>query len=698
MSKSNKTVFILLISILLNLTIISMFITTSAFAEEPDQQGPIQIGSNRVDYGKDVAVDQDGNIYAVGYFGDTVDLDPGDGKLEKTASGISDIYITKYDYQGKLEWGFSIGSPGADMPHTIQVDDSGNFYVTGYIGGNADYDPSQSIAMKSANSGRDFFVAKYDTNGNYKWCITAGNAETNFTATDTTFEEGMDLCIDKDGNVIVAGVYDGTIDLDPSDGNKNTDTRSSVNGSRDSFVAKYDKDGNFLNCFSIGGIGQDHIHGVRAGSDGSIYIGGFFSDSADFDPSAKTSNLVSQGSLDAFIAKYDTKGLYIWAKDFGSSFSDQIRPGAMEIDSEDNLYVAGDFGGSIDFAAISGEGVLSCKGRANGVGDIFMAKLDNNGNCIWAKGIGGAGGDAAHRIDVDGSGNVYIAGWFSGSVDFDCGTGTAIFTSNSTNASDAFIAKYDPNGEYLWANTFGGKVTNSANLQMAAGLAVDSKGNSVLTGKFYLDCDFDTDPTKEAILHSIGDSDSFIVRYDTYGKINVAQKGSVETKPPFADVAEGCWAYDGVKYCWNYGLVNGTAADKFSPDANLTRAQLWTILARLDGQTLTGDIMAAARAWAMGAGITDGANPGSAVTREELAAMLWRYAKYKKYDVSVGEDTNILSYEDAMEISEYAIPAIQWACGAGVMNGSGNSILPHKTATRAQTAVMIMRFCLNTVK
>ena len=108
--------------------------------------------------------------------------------------------------------------------------------------------------------------------------------------------------------------------------------------------------------------------------------------------------------------------------------------------------------------------------------------------------------------------------------------------------------------------------------------------------------------------------------------------------------------------------------------------------------------MAAARTWAVSAGITDGANSGSAVTREELAAMLWRYAKYKKYDVSVGEDTNILSYEDAMEISEYAITAIQWACGAGVMNGSGNSILPHKTATRAQTAVMIMRFCLNTVK
>ncbi len=546
MNKLKKPLFLLIISISLIIAIsfyftdILKFNTKDSIDEEPYQHDstqssndatdyrndvavkldPIQIGSNKVDYGKDVALDKDGNIYAVGYFGDTVDLDPSDSKLEKTASGVCDIYVTKYDYSGKLEWAFTIGSSGADMPHTIQVDDSGNFYITGYIGGNADYDPSQSEAVKSANSGRDFFIAKYDTHGNYKWCITAGNTETNATPTDTTFEEGMDLCVDKDGNVIAAGVYDGTIDLDPSNGNTNTDTLSSTNGSRDSFIAKYDKDGNFLNCFSIGGTGQDHIHGIRTGSDGSIYAGGFFSDSADFDPSVQTANLVSQGSLDAFIAKYDTNGQYIWAKSFGSSFSDQIRPGALEIDSKDNLYVAGDFGGSIDFAAAAGESILNCNGRANGTGDIFMAKYDNNGNCIWAKGIGGTGGDAAHRIDIDDSGNVYIAGWFNGSVDFDCGTGTSNLISNSTNASDAFIAKYGQNGEYLWAKNFGGKAADPANLQMAAGLDVDSKGNSVLTGKFYLDCDFDPDPTKEKILHSVGDCDSFIVRYDTNGEIN----------------------------------------------------------------------------------------------------------------------------------------------------------------------------------
>lgn len=178
----------------------------------------------------------------------------------------------------------------------------------------------------------------------------------------------------------------------------------------------------------------------------------------------------------------------------------------------------------------------------------------------------------------------------------------------------------------------------------------------------------------------------------------LVKKGSVQTQPPFTDVAEDGWAYTGVKYCWYYDLVNGAAADKFSPDAPLTRAQLWTILARMDGQTLTGDVLAAARAWAVGANITDGSNPGAAVTREDLALMLWRYAKESKLDVSAGKDANLLGYADAGEASEYAIPALQWACGAGVLNGSGGRLLPRQTASRAQAAAMIMRFCLSAAK
>ena len=141
------------------------------------------------------------------------------------------------------------------------------------------------------------------------------------------------------------------------------------------------------------------------------------------------------------------------------------------------------------------------------------------------------------------------------------------------------------------------------------------------------------------------------------------------------------------------GLVNGVSATEFAPSANTTRAQLMTILARHAGADTTGDALAKGMAWAKENGISDGSNPTGLVTREQLATMLYRYAQLKGMDVSVGENTNILSYDDAAQISEYAISAMQWACGAGIITGMTESTLvPGGYATRAQVATMMVRF------
>ena len=166
-----------------------------------------------------------------------------------------------------------------------------------------------------------------------------------------------------------------------------------------------------------------------------------------------------------------------------------------------------------------------------------------------------------------------------------------------------------------------------------------------------------------------------------------------ETAPamPFADVPETHWAYDAIAWAYENGYVSGTSAAAFSPGASISRQQVWMILARLSG----GDPadMAAARRWAVDSGISDGTDPGGAVTRQQLAALLFRFAQSQGMDVSVGEDTNILSYPDAFDAAEYAVPALQWACGAGVLYGTSDGRLdPQGTATRAQFAVMLERF------
>ena len=165
---------------------------------------------------------------------------------------------------------------------------------------------------------------------------------------------------------------------------------------------------------------------------------------------------------------------------------------------------------------------------------------------------------------------------------------------------------------------------------------------------------------------------------------------------PFYDVPASAWYYTAVKYVYDNKLMDGVDTYEFAPNATLTRAMVWTIIARMSGVDTTGGSSwyAKAQEWVITNGISDGENPTAAITRQELVTMLYRYAQIKGYDVSVGESTNILSYVDAASISEYAMSAFQWACGSGLTEGDENGALtPLATATRAQAAAMIMRFC-----
>ena len=165
---------------------------------------------------------------------------------------------------------------------------------------------------------------------------------------------------------------------------------------------------------------------------------------------------------------------------------------------------------------------------------------------------------------------------------------------------------------------------------------------------------------------------------------------------PFYDVPTSAWYYTAVKYVYDNKLMDGVDTYTFAPNDTLTRAMVWTIIARMSGVDTTGgnSWYAKAQEWVITNGISDGENPTAAITRQELVTMLYRYAQIKGYDVSVGEDTNILSYVDATSISEYAMSAFQWACGSGLTEGDENGALtPLATATRAQAAAMIMRFC-----
>ena len=180
---------------------------------------------------------------------------------------------------------------------------------------------------------------------------------------------------------------------------------------------------------------------------------------------------------------------------------------------------------------------------------------------------------------------------------------------------------------------------------------------------------------------------------------------------PFTDIADNAWYADAVRYVYKHGLMAGTSATTFAPDVTTSRSMIATILWRMAGSPVVnyamtytdvaqGQWYSEAVRWATSEGIVGGYGNGlfgtnDPITREQFAAMLYRFAQEQGYDVSIGENTNILSYTDVADLSEYAIPATQWAVGAGIINGTGDgsTLTPQGQATRAQAAVMLMRFC-----
>ncbi|MCK9610270.1 MAG: SBBP repeat-containing protein [Candidatus Cloacimonas sp.] len=446
--------------------------SVALFAQNEDWLWAKQAGGISGDKGYSIAVDAYGNSYITGYFRESATF--GTTTLTSSSDYGSDIFVAKMDINGNWLWAKQAGGKDYDDGYSIAVDANGNIYITGYFRESATFG---TTTLTSSGYYEDIFVAKLDINGNWLWAKQAGG---------TSHDDGYSIAVDAYGNSYVTGYFKssscsfGTITLNSS-------------GYEDIFVAKMDSNGNWMWAKQAGGTDYDFGYGIAVDSNGNSYITGGFEESATFG----TTILTSSGGSDIYVAKLDSNGNWLWAKKAGGTSDDGGY--SIAVNDNGNSYVTGYFSESATF----GTTTLTSSGDL----DIFVAKLDSNGNWLWAKQAGGTGWDEGYSIAVDDNGNSYVTGYFRDIATF----GTTTLT--SYGFSDIFVAKLDSNGNWLWAKQVGG-----TSYDFGSGIVVDANGNSYVTGYFEESATFGT-----TTLTSSGYYDIFVAKLGEVNSISLPE-------------------------------------------------------------------------------------------------------------------------------------------------------------------------------
>jgi len=439
------------------------------------------IGSIYSDFGTAVTVDASGNVYTTGSFQGTVDFDPGAGISNLTAVGGEDIFISKVDAAGNFIWAKQIGGNGTDQGNAIALDHAGNVYITGQFEDTVDFDPGTGVTNMISAGFTDIFITKLDTAGNLVWAKQMGGPGT---------DGANGISIDASGNVYTTGVFSIIADFDPG---VNVFDLTALGGS-DIFVSKLDSSGNFVWAKQMGGPSTDQANGIAVDAAGNVYTVGAFTDSADFDPGSNTYEFYTTPYYlpDIFVSKLDASGNFVWAKQLGGLQSDN--GSSIAVDTMGNVYTTGYFYSKADFNPGTDTFYLT----SAGANDIFVSKLDNSGNFVWAKQMGGTLGDQGSSISLDLAGNVFLTGYFTGTATF--GSGTSL---TSAGQADVFVTKLNGGGNFIWTKQLGGD-----GYDQGYSVHVDASGSVYTIGNYEDTADFDPS-TATYNLMSIGAQDIF---------------------------------------------------------------------------------------------------------------------------------------------------------------------------------------------
>lgn len=406
-----------------------------------------------------VRVDGAGNIVTAGFFAGSASFGAG----ELVSAGAYDVFLAKLGPDGKHFWSKPFGDALDQKANALAIDGLDNIVVAG------NFDGSFSLGGNPLlnGGGTDLFVAKLSPLGNHQWSKKFGG---------TGPQIANALAIEPGSNaVFLAGGIDGSVDFGGGP--------MMPIGGIDAYVVRLDVGGAWQWNKRWGDSGSDFASGAAAIPSGGVVVAGSYQQSIDFG----SGPIPSAGGYDIFVVSLDASGNVLWAKTFGDG-ADQLSP-QLASDSFGNIYVAGGFPGSIDF----GCGTVTSAGDR----DIFAAKLDINGECVWSRRFGDELNQFSAYLAVDAAGQVGLTGTFLGTI------GVGLDTLSSAGNGDAFILKLNGAGLPIWGRSFG----DSQGAETGYGIAFNAENDAVVAGTFLSTIDLGGDQ-----LTSQDSADAFVAR------------------------------------------------------------------------------------------------------------------------------------------------------------------------------------------
>ncbi len=413
-------------------TFILIFFTTALQAQTYEWTSTI--GGIGVEQVHAIATDAYDNVYICGSFRETADLDPGVAELNITSTGSADVYIEKLNAAGELLWVKTFGSTSPDYAYDLKLDANANVYIIGRFSKTVDFDPGAGDASFSSAGATDIFLEKLDTDGNFQWVKTWGS-----TSTDA----GEALAIDNDGNIYTTGYFKNTIDFDLGTGT----TELTAQGTNiNIFIQKMDTNGDHIWAKAL--LGEACYPTALTTDDlGNVYTTGYFSGTVDFDPSTATVNKTSHGLNDIFTQKLSPNGDFVWVSTVEGTGNNT--PSDIAIASDGSVFVTGSFNGTADFDPSANAMDVPTTGQEDG----FLQKLDNNGDLMFVKRIGGFAGDRVNGLYITPNNTIWLTGSFNGSMIVDAAHDPVV--SVGTNDDDVFVVSYDIDGAFQSVFSYG---------------------------------------------------------------------------------------------------------------------------------------------------------------------------------------------------------------------------------------------------